>query len=89
MQEEQDTGHGQQRRQPEALLQHGRHLGIAPRAVQIGHHWRHSLQDADQRENHRDMHAAPNGYRCQISGADMAEHGRIYDHHADRRQLGN
>ena len=87
--QEKHARHRQCQRQPEALLQHAGHLAVALRPVQLRDDWRHRLQDADQREHHRDLDAAADRHRRQIGGADVAEHGGIDHHHADGRKLGD
>ena len=87
--EEYDAGHGEDDGQPETLLQHPGDLAVALRPVQLGDHRRHRLQDADQREDHRNLDAAANGDGGQVGGADMAEDDGVDHHHADGRKLGN
>ena len=87
MSQKQHTRHTERQRQPKTLLEHVRHFIITPRTVQMRHHRRHRLQDANQGKHYRNMNATTNRHRRQVNSADVAENGRIHHHHANGGEL--
>lgn len=79
----------QQHGQPECLLQRPGDLAVTLRAAQMRYGRRHRLQDADQREHHRNIDAAADRHSGQILGAIVTEQRGVDHHHAHRGKLGN